>query len=82
MATVCLARQRGEVGFARVVAVKVLHAQYAKEESFRAMFLDEARIVSRIRHPNVVATLDVVESDGELFLVGWNTCTANRSGSC
>ncbi len=33
------------------------------------MFLDEARIVSRIRHPNVVATLDVVESDGELFLV-------------
>jgi serine/threonine-protein kinase len=69
MATVCLARQRGEVGFARVVAVKVLHAQYAKEESFRAMFLDEARIVSRIRHPNVVATLDVLESDGELFLV-------------
>ena len=69
MATVYLARQHGEVGFARVVAVKVLHAQYAKEESFRAMFLDEARLVSRIRHPNVIATLDVVEQDGELFLV-------------
>jgi serine/threonine protein kinase len=69
MATVYLARQRGEKGFARVVAIKMLHAQYAKEEAFRAMFLDEARLVSRIRHPNVVATLDVLEDDGDLFLV-------------
>jgi eukaryotic-like serine/threonine-protein kinase len=69
MATVYLARQRGEKGFARVVAVKMLHAQYAKEEAFRAMFLDEARLVSRIRHPNVVATLDVLEDGGDLFLV-------------
>ncbi len=69
MATVLFARQRGEQGFSRVVAVKMLHAQYAKEESFRAMFLDEARLVSRIRHPNVVATLDVLEADGDLFLV-------------
>ncbi len=69
MATVHLARQRGEEGFSRVVAVKVLHAQYAREESFRAMFLDEARLVSRIRHPNVVTTLDVLQHEGELFLV-------------
>jgi serine/threonine-protein kinase len=69
MATVYLAQQYGEEGFTRVVAVKVLHAQYAKEEAFRAMFLDEARIVSRIRHPNVVATLDVTQHAGELFLV-------------
>jgi serine/threonine protein kinase len=69
MATVYLACLRGESGFARVVAVKMLHAQYAKEEAFRAMFLDEARLVSRIRHPNVVATLDVVEDEGELFLI-------------
>jgi serine/threonine-protein kinase len=68
MATVRYARLSGEGSFSRVVAVKVLHAQYAKEEAFRAMFLDEARLVSRIRHPNVVATLDVQEEEGELFL--------------
>ena len=69
MATVHFARMRGEGGFSRMVAVKTLHAQYAREEAFRAMFLDEARLVSRIRHPNVVATLDVVEDGGELMLV-------------
>ncbi len=69
MATVYLARQRAELGFSRVVAVKMLHAHYAREEAFRAMFLDEARLVTRIRHPNVVATLDVVEDSGELLLV-------------
>jgi eukaryotic-like serine/threonine-protein kinase len=69
MATVYLARLRGQIGFSRLVAMKALHAQYAKEEAFRAMFLDEARLVSRVRHPNVVPTIDVLEAQGELFLV-------------
>ena len=33
------------------------------------MFLDEARLAARIRHPNVVSTLDVVATEGELFVV-------------
>ena len=33
------------------------------------MFLDEARLVARISHPNVVPTLDVVHTGGELFIV-------------
>jgi serine/threonine-protein kinase len=33
------------------------------------MFLDEARLAARIRHPNVIGTLDVVALAGELFLV-------------
>lgn len=33
------------------------------------MFLDEARILSRIRHPHVVAPLDVLVLEGELFIV-------------
>jgi serine/threonine-protein kinase len=33
------------------------------------MFLDEAHLAARIRHPNVVSTLDVVAQQGELFLV-------------
>ncbi len=69
MASVCFGRLRGETGFSRVVAIKILHAHFAKEDAFRAMFLDEARLVSRIRHPNVVATLDVLQDAGELFLV-------------
>ena len=69
MATVHLARQLGAGGFARIVAVKRLHERYARDPEFVAMFLDEARIVARIRHPNVVQTIDVVTEDFELFLV-------------
>jgi eukaryotic-like serine/threonine-protein kinase len=69
MATVYLGRQRGQAGFARTVAIKRLHPQHAKEPEFVSMFLDEARLAARIRHPNVVPTLDVVATDGELFLV-------------
>ena len=69
MATVHLARQGGAAGFARIVAIKRLHERYARDPEFVAMFLDEARIVARMRHPNVVQTIDVVAEDGELFLV-------------
>ena len=69
MATVHLGRQKGAVGFSRVVAIKRLHPQFAKDPDFTSMFLDEARLAARIRHPNVVPTLDVVAMTGELFLV-------------
>src|SRR5689334_24129377 len=69
MATVHLGRLLGPVGFSRTVAIKRLHAQFASDPEFVSMFLDEARLAARIRHPNVVPTLDVVQTDGELFLV-------------
>jgi len=33
------------------------------------MFLDEARLAARVRHPNVVPTLDIVTANGQPFLV-------------
>ncbi len=69
MATVHLGRLVGPVGFGRTVAIKRLHAAYARDPDFVSMFLDEARLAARIRHPNVVSVLDVVEDEGELFLV-------------
>ncbi len=69
MATVHFGRLVGPVGFARTVAIKRLHPHLARDPEFVAMFLDEARLVARIRHPNVVPTLDIVASDGELLLV-------------
>jgi len=51
------------------VAIKRLHKQYARDPEFVSMFLDEARLAARIRHPNVVPTLDVVATEGELFVV-------------
>jgi serine/threonine-protein kinase len=69
MATVHYGRLVGPVGFSRTVAIKRLHPQLAKDPEFVAMFLDEARLAGRIRHPNVVQTIDVVTSEDEVFLV-------------
>jgi serine/threonine protein kinase len=69
MATIHIGRLLGPVGFSRTVAIKRLHAQFAKDPDFVSMFLDEARLAARIRHPNVIGTLDVVALEGELFLV-------------
>ncbi|NUO53383.1 MAG: serine/threonine protein kinase [Polyangiaceae bacterium] len=69
MATIYLGRQVGAVGFSRLVAIKRLHPHFASEPDFVAMFLDEARLAARVRHPNVVETLDVVREGTETFIV-------------
>jgi serine/threonine-protein kinase len=69
MATVHLGRWLGAGGFVKTVAVKALHPQYARDPEFVRMFLDEARVVARIRHPNVMPIIDLVEHGGDLFIV-------------
>jgi serine/threonine-protein kinase len=69
MATVHLGRVTGSIGFMRTVAIKRLHKRYASDPRFVSMFVDEARLAARVRHPNVVPTLDVVVDDGEIFVV-------------
>jgi serine/threonine-protein kinase len=69
MATVHLGRLLGEVGFSRIVAIKRLQGRFAQDPQFVAMFLDEAHMAARIVHPNVVPTIDVAYTSGELFLV-------------
>ncbi|MGK3989379.1 serine/threonine-protein kinase [Sorangium sp. So ce136] len=69
MATVHLGRQLGSAGFRRTVAIKRLYPQFVRDPELVAMLLDEARVAARIRHPNVVATVDVVSSGGEVLLV-------------
>ncbi len=69
MATVYLGRALGMGGFERLVAIKLMHSHIVAEQEFVTMFLDEARLAARIRHPNVVPTLDVQESQDGLFLI-------------
>ncbi|RLB53906.1 MAG: hypothetical protein DRI90_20730, partial [Deltaproteobacteria bacterium] len=44
MATIHLGRWIGAGGFVKTVAVKALHPQYARDQEFVKMFLDEARV--------------------------------------
>jgi eukaryotic-like serine/threonine-protein kinase len=85
MASVHLGRLLGPIGFSRTVAVKRLHPHHAADQELAAMFLEEARLASRIEHPNVVSTIDTVSHRGEVFIVmeyvhGETLATLLRSG--
>jgi serine/threonine-protein kinase len=51
-------------GLDRPVALKVLAEHLAGDDEFRKRFLREARIASRLHHPNLVHTYDITELDG------------------
>ena len=68
MASVYLARAEGSPGFQKLVALKRIHPHLADEEDYVDMFLDEARIASRITHPNVCSVFDFGEADGEYYI--------------
>jgi serine/threonine-protein kinase len=65
MAQVHLAVARGLGGFNKLVVLKRLESS---EESFRTMFLDEARLAARLQHPNVVHTYEVSETAGSYHI--------------
>ena len=69
MAEILLARLEGPSDFRRAVVIKRILRQYAQTSSFVAMFLDEARIIAKIRHPNVVQVHELGEHEGDVFLV-------------
>ncbi len=65
MAHVHLAVSRGLGGFNKLVVLKRLESS---DESFRQMFLDEARLAALLQHPHVVQTYEVSETDGSYFI--------------
>ncbi len=69
MATVHVARKASVAGFERLVVIKRVHPHLLARPETYDLILDEARVASAIRHPNVVPVLDVIEVAGELLLV-------------
>jgi hypothetical protein len=68
MAEVLLAQVRGPGGFAAPLALKRILPHLARDPRFVQMFLDEARLLARARHPNVVRVTELGQENDELFL--------------
>ncbi len=64
MARVWAARQHGQRGFTKLVAIKTILPHLAREAEFERMFLDEARIASMIHHPNVCEIYELGDEGG------------------
>ncbi len=66
MGSVYLAR---DTTLDRPVAIKVINADVAANPTLRARFLQEARTVAKLRHPNIVPVYAAGESAGVLYFV-------------
>ncbi|MDP1830114.1 MAG: serine/threonine-protein kinase [Archangium sp.] len=68
MAEIFLALERGLHDFERVVVIKRALPHLAQKADFREMFLQEARWVARLNHPNIVQIYELGEADGSAFI--------------
>ena len=58
MAEIFLARMSGMAGFNREVCIKRIHRYLSEEPDFIKMFLDEARLMAYLNHPNIVSVYE------------------------
>jgi eukaryotic-like serine/threonine-protein kinase len=68
MAEVYVGRRIGGHGAGEVVAIKTIREQFARNREFVTMFMDEAKIVARLRHPNIIRYHELGSDDDQLFL--------------
>jgi serine/threonine protein kinase len=68
MADVYRAKLVGIRGFTKTIAIKRIHAHLAERRRFLRMFTDEAKIASRLVHPNIVQIYDLGEEEGVPYI--------------
>ena len=68
MAEIFLARLGGVAGFEKLVCIKRILPELAQDTQFVQMFLDEARVVARISHPNVCQVFELGEIEGQYYI--------------
>ncbi len=70
MASVWRGVTHGAAGFTRPVAIKRILPKLAVDSAFAALFVEEARVVSDLSHPNIVQIHDFDrDADGRHFIV-------------
>ena len=68
MAEIYRAKTVGIAGFEKILALKRISPQYAREPRFIRSFVDEARIAVTLNHRNIVQVFDFGKAEGELYL--------------
>lgn len=55
-------------GFSRTVALKVVRPEYAADEEYRRMLIDEAAAASAVHHPNVCEIFELGQHEQVVFI--------------
>lgn len=69
MGRVFLADKRGEHGFSKLMAIKVLPSEKLGDERAATMFLDEARLAANLIHPNIVQVYQLAKTKHGYIIV-------------
>src|SRR5258706_14993130 len=69
MGEVYRARVRGEHGFHKIVAVKRILPELARDPAFVVRFVEEAKVAVSLSHANVVQVFDLCRAGDDLYLV-------------
>jgi eukaryotic-like serine/threonine-protein kinase len=68
MAEVFLAKRVGMKGFEKLLAIKRILPQFAENEEFIAMFIDEAKLAAKLNHRNIVQINDFGSQQGSYYI--------------
>jgi len=68
MAEVFLAKRIGMKGFEKLLAIKRILPQFAQNEEFIAMFIDEAKLAAKLNHRNIVQIYDFGSHQGSYYI--------------
>ena len=68
MADIFLAHVTGLRGFSKPVAIKKIHPHLLRQVNFLNMFIDEAKIASKLVHPNIVQIYELGQVGGQPFI--------------
>ncbi|HZJ65220.1 MAG TPA: serine/threonine-protein kinase, partial [Kofleriaceae bacterium] len=69
MAEVYLARQIGIEGFVKTVVIKRIRPELTSDREITGYFLDEARLVATLQHPNIAQVYEIGRVNDSYFLV-------------
>lgn len=68
MAQVFLASLDGPDGFSKTCVIKRIRPEYARDEAYAQMFVNEAKVAAMLSHPNVVHVFEFAKEQGTYFL--------------
>ena len=68
MAEIYLAKTQGVAGFEKLLCLKVIHPNFADDEHFIEMLIDEAKIAVGLNHANIVQIFDLGR-DGNTYFI-------------
>lgn len=68
MAELFIATSPGEHGFQKKVVIKRLLPALVHDETYNAMFIDEAKLTARLVHPKIAQTFELGKVDEALFI--------------